>query len=191
MQKPSRMMTIAIVGVAAIVGFLALDGLVLSPLAEVFDRLDIEEQRLEAELAEARALIQNEKRIRKRWSAYAAAGLDGDTEIARIRVQEQLTQWSQSAGLNVERLSSERVAPGERFDEVGFIISGTGSMASVQKFLFSLRRAPFALRIKECDITSRNEKQDRLTVSLRLSTIVVAERGEPPRVALAPRGRAR
>lgn len=162
----------------AVVGLFALDRLVIVPVSAAFSNLEVETAAARTQLNEARTLVNRADRIEQRWGGYHAAGLGDDMNAAQARAQLRLTQWAQTAGLGIETLSTGRVVEGERFDEVSFIVSGTGSLASVERFLWEVRQADFPLRIERSDLASRNESEDALMFSLTLSTIVSAPPAE-------------
>jgi hypothetical protein len=168
MSKRERILA---AGVAILVALFGLDRIVLQPLTDSLGQMQAEVQQLEAHLDDANLLTRNEALIEQRWRAYRLAGVADTADRARIRVQEQLTAWSQSAGLQLQSLSTGRVATGERFDQIGFTVAGTGSIKAVQRFMWSIRVAPFPLRISSSDIVCRDEQLDRLSLSLRLSTV--------------------
>ena len=188
MSRRERMQTLITAGLVAL---FALDRLALAPLVERAGRMREETARLEARLRDAQVLVQNAALIEGRWASFRGAGLGDDLSVARLRVQEQLTAWSREAGLSLDMLSTGRVAAGERFDEIGFLVKGTGPMRAVHAFLWSLRHAPFPLRVAVCELVSRSETEDRLGLSLRLSTIVASEAQAPEGARAATPGDAR
>ncbi len=186
MTRRERILFWVVVGVLAV---FATDRLALSPLTDAFADMRQEAAELERRLHDANVLIGHRDSIEKRRAAYDGAGLADPVDAARIGVQQRLEEYSRAAGLSLDTLSTGRVVRGERFDQVGFNVSATGSIGAVQQFLWSIRMAPFPLRVKKFQIASRDEKQDRLNVSLQLSTItVIADEGSAQVAGVAVEG---
>ena len=172
MNKRERMLTVVI---ALLVGYFVVDRLLVVPLTARFAALDEQvvaaRQRYEA----ARVLVDNAQVLRDRWQAYQQVGLAAEESVVRIRVQQNLTDWSRQAGFDLTTCTASRTIKGERFSEVHFIARGTGSLRSVVQLLASVHTSPFPLRILSCDLVSRDEKLDVLTLGLTVSTICMPE----------------
>lgn len=171
MNGREKILALVIVGLAAL---FAVDRLVVAPVTTAFAEVAEETQELEAELTEARAMVNSRAKIERRRSAYRLAGLDTALDAARIRVQVHVTEWSQECGLQVNALSSGRVVRGETYDRLSFTLTGVGRLSSIHRFLLETESAGFPLRITDCTIARRGDDSDELTLSLNLSTVVTA-----------------
>ncbi|MFI4859629.1 MAG: hypothetical protein ACIAXF_02990 [Phycisphaerales bacterium JB063] len=172
MSKREKTLAIA---VAAMVVGVVLYLLVVTPVLNAFDRVGEETAALETKLNEARVLVDNQALIEKRWAGYRRAGLRSDEYSARRRTQESITQWSAASRLNIKHLEAANNPvrdDDERFDEITFRMSATGSIHSLQRFLERVSMSPFPLRIVDCSITNRREDEEDLDLSLTLTTII-------------------
>jgi len=166
-----------LVAVVAGVALFAADRLIVAPLMASFAAMDDRADALEAQLADARALVNNAGRIERRHRGYLAAGLDADPSAARALLQRRLDAWSRDSGLGLKTQSAGRVVDREGLAEVTVVVSGEGTLASVERFLREVEQAPFPLRVVGCELTKRVDDADRIGVSLTLSTAVAT--GEP------------
>ena len=98
MNKREKILAVIIAGLGLL---FAVDRLVVAPLTSAFEAVHEEAEQVEAKLTEADAMVRSQKKIKKRWSQYRLAGLAGGAEVARIRVQSRVTEWSRSARLRV------------------------------------------------------------------------------------------
>lgn len=172
MNKRERLLAVII---ALLVGYFVVDRLIIVPVTAHFAALDEQVTAARQRYESARVLVDNEQVLRARWQAYQQVGLAADESVVRIRVQQNLTDWSREAGFNLTTCTASRTIKGERFAEVHFIARGTGSLRSVVQLLASIHASPFPLRILSCDIASRDEKLDALTLGLTVSTICMPE----------------
>ncbi|XAM00280.1 hypothetical protein OT109_02605 [Phycisphaeraceae bacterium D3-23] len=157
--------------VLGVVGYL----MVVSPVMSAFERVGDETAELEVKLNEARVLVNNQVRIEQDWAGYRRAGLRADEYDARSRTQESITQWSAASRLNIKHLEASNSPTrdnDERFEEITFRMSATGSIHALQRFLERVSASPFPLRIVDCSITNRREDEEDLDLNLTLTTII-------------------
>ncbi|MEM7625071.1 MAG: hypothetical protein AAF333_05530 [Planctomycetota bacterium] len=169
MKPREKILALIIAGLAVL---FAADRLIVAPVTTAFADVRDETRRLESRLAEARAMVKSRRKIERRWSAIRLAGLGDAADTARLRVQVRTSAWAQESGLNLNTLSTGRVEEGETYDELGFALTGVGTLESTGQFLLRVSQADFPLRIGDCTLTARGDERDALTLSLKLSTIV-------------------
>ena len=168
MSKREKWLAIII---AALVVIFAGDQLVVSPLLSHLATLEDQVAAADKQYQHARMLVDNRETLLARWRGYENAGLAADDSQLRLNIQQQLTEASQQAGVNLTTLAAGRAVKGERFHEIQFTASGTGSLEQVVAFLVNLQNSALPMRVVRCDISSPSETQDKLTVRLTLSTI--------------------
>lgn len=152
--------------------------LVVDPVMDAFERVTDETDAVENDLREARALVDNQEKIQRRWVAYRQAGLRDDEFDARRRAQESINQWCDAARLSIKTMepsTNPRIDDDQRFAEVTIRLTAEGSIGSLQYFLQQVSTAPFPLRVESCSITNRREGEEALTLVLLLSTIIEAD----------------
>lgn len=176
MNQREKILALVIVGLAVL---FAADRLVVAPLTTAFGEIAEETRSLESELAEANAMVKSRRKIEQRWQAVRLAGLSDAIDAARLRLQVSTSAWARDSRLNLNTLSTGRAQENDPYTELGFTLTGVGSLESIQRFLIKIDQADFPLRINDCTITARGDERDELTLSLKLSTIVRAEASEP------------
>ncbi|MFW6059133.1 MAG: hypothetical protein ACODAQ_03075 [Phycisphaeraceae bacterium] len=170
----SRRETLLVWIIAALVGLGALDYFVVQPMRARLAALSAEAERLESELRGARVLMDNRALIESRWQSYVEAGLEMEESAQRLRVQQHLTRWAQETGVDLATLASGGARQGEPFEEIQFVVRGSGPLQAVVEFLHELRRSPFPLRVKSCEIGDERGGEGDLSLRLTLSTIRLA-----------------
>lgn len=167
----SRREKILVFVVAGLVGLFLLDWLVIQPTWSYLRNQSAENSELETQLAKANVLLDNDELIKQRWEQVLTAGLDKSEEALRSQVQQKLSVWSAEAGFDLTTLVSGRTVEGEDFHEVQFVVSGSGSLQSTVRLLEAIQRSPVPLRLVDLDLTSRDEKVDRVSLRAVISTV--------------------
>lgn len=166
MNKREKILGVVILG---LVGLFLADRFILAPVLAAFDEVATQTDQAREQLGEARALVDSQRTIDARWSAYRRAALPNNDPDAALQL---ITRWALDAGLSVDTYTSGRQLQGERFDQKLFSFNAKGNMTSVEAFLWSLRTAPIPLRIESLSLTSRDENKDELALTLTLTTIL-------------------
>lgn len=174
MSKRERILVWA---VALVVGFFALDRLVITPLQARLTQLRADAATVEQEINEAKVLIDNRELIEARWDGRVGAGLGLDPASARLRVQGQLSEFAESSGLTLTNLSAGGDLKSDPYTEVRFSLTGAGDLRSVTRFLKRVQEASIPLAVQTCDISRRDDSGGRLTLRLTVSTLVYSGKG--------------
>lgn len=172
-------------GTAGVLALLALDRVALSPLFARSQRVDDELSNTQVELERAQQLFANGPRMNQRWHSMVVAGLKSDVTESESQALRALHDWAQDAGLTLLSLQPDRVERARKqqdFQQLTLRASGTGSMRAVSRFLWRVQTASIPLRVTDLQVGSRKEGTDDLTVTLAVSTLVLAE---PARTAAA------
>lgn len=174
MSKRERILVWA---VALIVGFFALDRLIITPLQAHLSQLTADADDVDQQIDEARVLIDNAQLIETRWQGRVGAGLGLDPATARLRVQGQLSEFAEASGLALTNLSAGGNLNSDPFTEIRFSLTGTGELRAVTRFLQRVQEASIPLAVQTCDISRRDDSGGRLTLRLTVSTLVYAGKG--------------
>lgn len=169
MSKRER---ILIWAVGLLVGFFALDRLIVSPLQAHLSELRQDINTVQEQVDEGQVLIDNRNLLEARWAGRLAAGLDADPATARLSVQGMLSEFAENAGMTLTNLSAGGNLANGPFTEVRFSLTATGELRSVTRFIQQFQEAPVPLTLLTCDISRRDESSTRLTLRLTVSTLV-------------------
>ncbi len=154
-----------------VIGALALDSTVISPLEarrkEANDRI----ADATAALVRADQLFQNDLRARRIWKELSGDSLRPDASTAESQVLNAARRWAQDAGLTLTSLKPERSEREQGFVKITVRATGTGSLRRVARFLYSVQNADIPIRVSDIQIDSRNPLSDELSIQLGLATI--------------------
>ena len=179
MNMTKRESTLTLIIVLALGGW-ALLVWVIDPVLAAFEQVDQDTLELEQELLAARTLVDYEMKIRKRWSGYQKAGLSRTLEAADAETGGALLAWAEDAGFKQTNLSDGRARSDKEmpFSELQYTLQSQGSLEQICDLLWSVRAAPFPLKMDKCVIDLRNGENNQLQLSLTVSTLFRSETEE-------------
>ncbi len=172
MSLRERLLVLVIVG---LVGLFVLDRIVLTPVMQAWTELSESREELRVDVESAEQWIGQELDLERKWSEYRRAGLAEDASTARRRVQEHFSEWAGQTGVRIGSLSTGGDLPRDGFREVRFTTSASGEFADIVAFLQRVEESDFPLAVQRCNVTQRDSDSAQLTLSLTVSTLVVAE----------------
>ncbi len=135
-------------------------------------------QQLEAEVEQSLMILERKKLQQQRWAQMQDNGLDTDIQKAEAMVYRYIEDSSGRSGLELGSIQPDRLSGDGNLGEIEFVLSGTGSMASVTRFLWEMETAQIPLKIKSYQLGSKNEKADTMTVQIELSTVYTQKQPE-------------
>ncbi|MBM3335086.1 hypothetical protein FJY63_10540 [Candidatus Sumerlaeota bacterium] len=156
------------------VGAFAGDRFVASPLASLWKERTKRIAELGQQLSTGSALVEREEAIRNRWDTMKEQALPKDTSVAEKQVLQAMNEW-----IGTSRLAVSSVRPrwieekGQTHKTIECRVVAEGELASVARFMYELERDPMALRLEEVEITSREDRGQKLSLSLRFTGLVL------------------
>ena len=176
----SKRERIIMIATLVVVSLLVLDRFVVSPFLRDRDRISSEKTALVGELENATMLFEREQRARRRWHQMRRSRLREDASEAEGQVLHAVREWSQEHRLILSSVKPEHGRPreDEELQEIGFQLSGTGTMRAAVGFLWEVQASDLPLRINELQLASAREGRDEISLQLRISTIYVRETDE-------------
>jgi Tfp pilus assembly protein PilO len=174
MALTDRERKIMIMAVSAVL-ILVANQYVLSPVMEKRDEVKQTRIELAEQVEQSLASLERKKVLRQRWVQMQENGLGSDVQRAESMIYRFLEETSARSGLEVGSIQPDRRQVQEKLGEIDFVISGTGSMSSVIRFLWNLETAQIPLRIKSYQLGSKNETGQEMTLQLELSTVYLQD----------------
>lgn len=170
-------------GTLGAIGVLALDRLVVEPLMAANTQLNMEIDRSQADLQDARSKIEGRRRRARTWAQMQNNGLRRrDVSEAESQMLNSIGEWAREAGMTLVSVKPERtevvsVKPerAERekkvFSKSTFRVNGSGGMSQISRFLWHVESAEMPACIVDLLLTTRKEATDDLSLQMGISTI--------------------
>lgn len=173
-----------VIGIVAgvVVGALALDQLLITPMFTRLDDANAMIKRHEEDLLKANSTFTSDLQARRRWKEMAGNGFKADASAAEGQLLDRVRDAAQNAGLSVQSFKPERSERVGGFYRITLRITATGSTSRVARFMHALETSKIPLKVMDLGISSRKDGTDDLAIQLGIATIFEAP-PVPPRVA--------
>ena len=175
LSKRERLIAIAVV---AVLGVLALDQIVVSPLLARSDDLDAQIMAAQEDMLEAQDLFRDSRRRGREWALVSRDALKRNASEAEGQLLTRVREWAQDAGVGLTSLKPERDEKLKDFRQITLRATATGSVSTLGQFLHRIETATVPVRITDMTIATRKEGTDELTLNLGVATIYL-----PPETA--------
>ena len=164
----------------AILAVFVLDRYALIPLLDMREDTRIRKQQVSAQWNKAFGLLDRRELLEKRWRTYTEQGICENASDTTGRVLHDVQNWSAQYGVNLSSITPDRVSSKEEenFQEITFLVSGTGTMNAIGHFLYQLEHTTLPLRLKDIQLSSRQEAADDMSLQVRVSAIHFAKESE-------------
>lgn len=172
LSKRERFILIATVIVLAV---LVLDRYALTPLQDQWEQVSADTQKVAQDLQNASNLFQRKTRLQRRWQEMLTGSLKKDAAAAESQVLHAMGQWSERNGLTLTSVKPEYSPQKGSLQEIGFRLTGTGTMRAAAGFMWELETSEVPLQVKEMQLSTAREGGRQMSLQLRVSTIYVSQ----------------
>lgn len=172
MALTARERKILVLAVAAIL-ILVLNQYILSPVMEKRSETRQTRKDLADQVEQSLSALNRKKVLQQRWAQMKENGLDKDVQKAEAMVYRYIEDSSDRSGLEVGSIQPDRLSTEGKLGEIDFVLSGTGSMSSVTRFLWNLETAQIPLKIKSYQLGAKDESGRDMTIQVELSTVYI------------------
>ncbi len=170
-KQRERMLTVL---AAIVVGAFLGDRLIVTPLRGLWKSRSERILELHKSLDQGRMLLDREKDINARWQEMHKQALPTDPSVAENMVLQAMNRWVQASRLTVTSLKPRWIeAERAEYKTLECRVAAQGNLASLARFLYELERDPLPLRVEEVDVSSRDDRGQLLTLSLRFTGLVL------------------
>jgi hypothetical protein len=169
LSKRERLLAI---GTMLVLGALALNAIVIDPLAQRRAQTANEKLELEAQLAEAQNTFNRRKLLERKWKSLRAEGIRTDAD-AESRIARALNEWAGRTRLQVASVKPDRRTGENGMSEITFAVAGEGTLQAVASFLYQVETAELPVKVTSVTLGSRSESGDSMSLDLRISAVYV------------------
>ncbi len=168
MDKRTRLL-VAVVGIV-VVGFL-LDKFLLSPWMEKWARLSDEIRTADADLQKAEAILGREDEVRKEWEKVQALLAKPRVPDVQNHFVAHLNEIWTEVGVTADVSINDRPQQQGDFKEYVYEAKLKLPWDKLLKLLVELNNSREFVKVQRLGVTSQYEREDRLDVDLKVSTI--------------------
>jgi len=172
MQIKNRQQLLIIGAIAAIVLF-AGDQLVLSPLTKAWSARATRIGELRKQITQGKMLVQREQSIRSRWEQMSRNALPNNTSAAEQQVVQAIDLWAQNSGVVISAITPQWKHDSDDYMTYECRVDAAGDLGKLSRFLYSVERAPMALKLELVELGARDKEGQQLSLGLQLSGLVL------------------
>lgn len=173
MALTNRERNIMFIAVAVVILLLA-DKYVVSPITQAYSQTKQDKVQLQAELQKSLSAIKRKNVIQKQLEQMHALGLGSDFSQAESNILRYIKESSVKNSVEISSVQPEHISVDKNIEEIEFVISGSGSMGAITKFLWDMETAELPIKLKTLQLGSNDESASRMLLQIKLSSIFVA-----------------
>jgi Tfp pilus assembly protein PilO len=153
---------------------LVADKYCLSPMLDHYSQRKQNMEKLRTELQQSMAAIDRKNILQKQWDRMKESGLTEDSEQMESSVLRYVKDSSLKNNIILSSVQPDRVSVSHDVEEMEFIVSGSGSMDSITKFLWDMETMNFPIKIKTFQLGSNDESARQMSLQVKLSSICIS-----------------
>ncbi len=175
LSKRERILAIATM---LVVGLLAVNSVLITPVSNRRQQTSDERTELEAQLQEAETLFDHKRILERKWKDLLSEGAQSDADT-ETRIAKNMNEWARQTGLTLPSIKPERSTTEKGYTEITFVAAGRGSLEAVASFLYRIETSELPVKITNMQLGS-NEAGDNISLQLRVSAICLGDSSQTP-----------
>ena len=168
------------IGALTVIGLLAIDRFVLTPAGALWKAQGEQIDSLNEKLKRGRQLIGREATLRDRWANMQRTDLPEDSSAAEDAIFKAISRWTNTSKLNFTSLASQWRPHDDGYETFEWRATATGDQVSLGRLLYEIEADPLPARIEDCELSTRDNRGQQLTLSLRMTFLRLAKNGNNP-----------
>jgi Tfp pilus assembly protein PilO len=163
-QKRQRLLFI-IAGAGLLL--LILDRIAFTPLTNWWRDRSLEIARLETNVATGNGLLERADQLKRVWADMASHTLPKDSSQSEHDLITAFDRCGRTSGIELGSIKPQwKRGATDRYSVLECRVDGTGTFATLARFLFEVEKLPMALRLESVELTSRDDNGGKLSLGL-------------------------
>jgi hypothetical protein len=159
----------------AVVGFFALDKLLISPLTQSWKERSAEIEKLRKSISQGHGTLEREQITQRRWNEMRKNTLPLNGSEAEQVVLKEFDKWSQGSRISVSSIKPQwKRGTSDDYSVLECRVDAAGTLATLTRFLYEVEHSPIALKVESVEFTSRDNNGQQLALGLLVSGLRLA-----------------
>jgi hypothetical protein len=156
-------------GAIGMFALLLLDFVVIEPAFAQWKAQSDRIQDLREKVERGQELLDREQTIRSRWTRMQHANLPTEVAAAESQAFQAIARWARVSGITFASLTPQWQDHDEGYQTLECRASATGSQAELSRFIYELETDKLPVSLEECEISTRDERGEALTMTAQFS----------------------
>ena len=166
LQVQKRQRLLFIVAGAGLL-LLVLDRIVFTPLTNVWRERALEITQLETKVATGNGLLERADQLKRVWTDMADRTLPKDPSQSENDLITAFDRCGRASGIELGSIKPQwKRGTTDRYSVLECRVDGTGTFATLARFIFEVEKLPMALRLESVELTSRDDNGGKLSLGL-------------------------
>jgi Tfp pilus assembly protein PilO len=176
--KPDKRQKLLIILTAVVVGLFVGDKLIYTPLANLWQKRQLEIRRLHTQVTEGKALQMRAEVIRERWDNMRTNTLPNNPSLAQEQLLKALQDWAQESGVSLNAITPQWKNDSEDYKTLVCRVDASGTLWMLSRFVYDMEKGPMGLKLDSVDFSSRDNTGKQLSLGLQVSGLVLTPKAK-------------
>jgi hypothetical protein len=164
-----------ILTIGALLLLVALNQIVFTPLASVWQAHSLEIQQLKTSVASGRSIIGRGAHLQQIWTGIQSGALPRDQAQSEYDVLSAFENYGRTSAIELGSIKPLwKHGATDEYSVLECRLDATGNLPALSRFLYELERSPLAMHADSVELVSRDDTGQRLTLSLTVTALRLA-----------------
>ena len=167
---PQQRQRVLLITALICVGLVILDRVVLRPYTAAWHARSEKIQQLKMKIQQGELLLRREAGLRRLWNQMLQASLPKDRSEAGNQLLQAVATWARKSQIIFTSMTPQwKDGETQDYALLECRATATGSLNALARFLYYLETDPLPVRIEEVQISSEDDRGQKLRMTIRFS----------------------
>jgi Tfp pilus assembly protein PilO len=172
-MKIKNRQQLLMIAAAAVLALWFLDSVVIARLTELWKGRSKAITDLREQVTRGQNLIDRERSLHADWERMRTNTLPTDESFAEEQVLKALRKWEKDSRVTITSISPQAKHDSEEYATIQCRIEASGTMDSMNHFLYDLEKDPMALKLELVELSSHDTEGQQLLLGLQVSGLIL------------------
>jgi Tfp pilus assembly protein PilO len=172
-MKIKNRQQLLMIAAAAVLALLFVDRVVIARLTDLWKDRSKAIADLREQVTRGKNLIDREQALHADWERMRTNTLPTDESFAEEQVLKALRKWERDGRVTITSISPQAKHDSEEYATIQCRIEASGTMDSMNHFLYDLEKDPMALKLELVELSSHDTEGQQLLLGLQVSGLIL------------------
>jgi Tfp pilus assembly protein PilO len=165
-----QLLTVAAI---AVVALFAADKLLIGPLTQFWKDRSKTIGELHERVTRGKNMIDRERALRSTWERMRTNTLPTDESVAEEQILKAFRKWERDSRVTITSISPQSKHDSDEFTTIQCRIEASGTIESMNHFLYDLEKDPMALKLELVELSSHDTEGQQMLLGLQVSGLIL------------------